>query len=1011
MPQKVYSYKELENKTDIFFEKEIKEALLDLRKEFSRPLLNLLIDLKSDLQRIKKDDEERYYKTIKILEQKIPGFQEWNSGSQKIDLAGYWRQRIVKKSGNIPAEAECIQENERFHSLKTDAIYIRLMKSFKRVFFNISRGGYQFKKFIFRLFGSGIPEDYKWTQKIPLRNLIQYTFAGDHKWMAEFIGSENNRMSQILDFLIEKDESSESSVKIDSQNKNQKHDQKEPPTFRLSVILQLEQHIESAIQTLREYQADSCFKSEETLLLEIASNIKKAGTLELSSSKFSNYKIESNIELSIHEAAITEEKWQKYRSSQITDLKIQLELARFGSKSANTQSLLLEKTHLFFRDLFYLPIEKAISTSKEIISNLQKENESKKSDVIIEEVREQLNTEIVENSLSVMRKSDLKEQVLTEIRQEVSNLQLELNSFSEKIIVAEKRKPTLPVPELTLDDFLWQSIAARYLKDEAISKLDPDKQDFASFIEDQLDDLEEAAGIIDVNLLASIDSEVTEENENPLEIAISGLQRAVNTLEKSIKSVREKQNGYEELIKYSLPESLQKLADVMLRREYDKFELEDKARKVKSRALNWKELLTRYYAIVSEKTAVAKRFVTHKFNTLKMPVSRYLGLQSETRVTASEKQNLTEYLTGIDSIIRELPYIYQRLFSRSFLIEKRFFISPAGSLHVMNSAFEHWNKGILSTVAVIGEKGSGKSTLVKFFKEDLEEDIRVIDVEFTQTISETEIFIDELSEALGFKGITDVSELIERINNFKKRRIIIVEGLQNLYVRSIDGFGAINDFWMLMSQTSGNLFWMISCSRYAWEFFTKISNADQYFSQIVKSDNLDEDQIKTGILTRHKATGYELEFVASESLKRNRAYKKVIGDEQSMQDYLRNNYFEKLAKISEGNFSIAMILWIKSIKEHDDKKFIISPMEVADIDLLEVPSREVLFTLASLVKHDTLKADEVAKSLHQPADDAKLMLARLKAKGLVTETENGFMINHLVYRQVIRLLKNRNILH
>ena len=149
MPQKVYSYKELENKTDIFFEKEIKEALLDLRKEFSRPLLNLLIDLKSDLQRIKKDDEERYYKTIKILEQKIPGFQEWNSGSQKIDLAGYWRQRIVEKSGNIPAEAECIQENERFHSLKTDAIYIRLMKTFKRVFFNTSRGGYKFKKFIY----------------------------------------------------------------------------------------------------------------------------------------------------------------------------------------------------------------------------------------------------------------------------------------------------------------------------------------------------------------------------------------------------------------------------------------------------------------------------------------------------------------------------------------------------------------------------------------------------------------------------------------------------------------------------------------------------------------------------------------------------------------------------------------------------------------------------------------------------------------------------------------------
>lgn len=1011
MPKTVYSYKELEDKTDIFFEKEIKAALLDLRKEFSQPLLDLLIELKSDLQRIKKDDEERYYKTTKTLEEKLPDFQEWNSGSNKIDLAEYWHQKIIEKSKIIPAVAECVQEKERFYSSVSDTIYSRMLKTFKRVFFNLLKGGYQFKKIILRLFGSGISEDYHWTQKIPLRNLIQHTFAGDHIWVADFIGTENSRMSQILEFLIEKDESSEPSVKKDSQNKSQKHDQKVPPTFRLSVILQLEQHLESAIQNLREYQADTYFKSDETLLLKIASNVKKAGTIELPSSKFSNNKTESNIELSLHEASITEEKWQKYRGSQITDLKIQSELARFGSKSARTQSLLLEKTHSFFRDLFYLPIEQAISTSKEIISNLQKQDESRKSDVNIEEVRDRLNTELVENSLNAMRNLDHKRQVITEIKQDVSDLQLELNSFSEKVIVAEKRVPTLPVPELTLDDFLWQSIAARFLKDEAISKLDPDKQDFASFIEDQLDDLEEAAGIIDVNLLASIDSEDKEEDENPLEIAISGLQRAVNTLEKSIKSVREKQNGYEELIKYSLPESLQKLADVMLRREYDKFEQEDKARKVKSRALNWKELLTRYYAIVSEKAAVAKRFVTFKFNKLKVPISKYLGLQTETKVSVSEKQNLTEYLTGIDSIIRELPYIYQRLFSRTFLIEKRFFIPPAGSLQVMRSAFEQWDKGILSNVAVIGEKGSGKSTLLKFFKEDLEKEISVIDINFQQTVYEPEIFVDKMSEALGLKGISDLSELIDKIKGFQNRRIIIVEGLQNLYLRSINGFGAISDFWILMSQTSEKLFWMVSCSRYAWEFFTQISDADQYFSQVVKSDKLEEDQIKSGILARHKATGYELEFAASESLKRNRAYKKLIGDEDSMQEYLRNNYFEKLAKISEGNFSIAMILWIKSIKEHDDKKFVISPIEVADIDLLEVPSREVLFTLASLVRHDTLNADDLALSLHQKIEDAKLMLARLKAKGLVIETENGFMINHLTYRQVNRLLKNRNILH
>ncbi len=1011
MPRKVYSYKDLKDSADEFFEKEIKNALLDLRKEFSQPLLELLIEIKNELQRIKKDDEERYYKTIKILEQKLPEFKEWNSGAKKVDVSGFWHQKVIEKSKKIPGEVTSVQDKKRFYSIETDAINIRVLKTIKRLFFNLFKFGYQIKKNVFRLLGSEVSDTYHWTQKIPFRNLVQYNLTGDYLWLTEFAGSENIRMSQILDFLIEKDEDPDAGTDAESTEKNQKKEQKAVPTFRLSVILQLDEHIGTAIGHLREYQADSNFKSEEILIDKIADDLKKTGTLELASSEFGKRKVESKIVQSLDEAEKVERKWQMYRDSQITDLKIQLELARFGSKSANTQSQLLDKTHSFFRDLFYLPIEQAISTSKEIISKLQKEKESKKSQKIIEEARDQLNKELVENSLSAMRDSDRKEQVFTEIRQRLSDLQLELNSFSEEVIVAEKRKPTLPVPELTLDDFQWQSIASRYLKDEAISKLDPDKQDFSSFMKEQLDELEEAAGIIDVNLLASIDSEELKEDENSLEIAISGLQRAVSNLEKSIKSVREKQNTYEKLITYSLPESLQKLADVMLKREYDRFEREDAARKVKTSALNWKDLISRYFAIVSEKTAVVKRFLTQKFNRLKIPVTRFLGFSPETPTSVSEKQNLTEYLTGIDSIIQELPFIYQRLFSRDFLIEKRFFIPPAGGLQVMRSSFDQWNKGILSNVAVVGEKGSGKSTLVKFFIEDLEEEIPIIDIEFTQTVYQSDVLVDKISKALGFNEINGIYELIDKINNFKKRRVIIIEGLQNLYLRSVDGFEAINDFWILMSQTSGKLFWVVSCSRYAWEFFTKISDADQYFLQVVKSDNLEDDQIKSGILARHKATGYELEFTASESQKRNRAYKKLIGDEESLQEYLQNNYFEKLVKISEGNFSIAMILWIKSIKEHDDKKFIISPIEVADIDLVEVPSREVLFTLASLVRHDTLKAEELALSLHQPDEDAKLMLARLKAKGLVIETENGFMINHLTYRQVIRFLKNRNILH
>ena len=106
-----------------------------------------------------------------------------------------------------------------------------------------------------------------------------------------------------------------------------------------------------------------------------------------------------------------------------------------------------------------------------------------------------------------------------------------------------------------------------------------------------------------------------------------------------------------------------------------------------------------------------------------------------------------------------------------------------------------------------------------------------------------------------------------------------------------------------------------------------------------------------------------------------------------------------------------MIFWLQSIKEIDSQRFVFQPIEVTEIDKLELPSKEVLFTLAALVLHDKMNSDQVAQALHQNSSDSSLMLARLKTKGIIYSGNVGFSLNHLVYRQVVRMLKQRNIIH
>jgi len=86
-------------------------------------------------------------------------------------------------------------------------------------------------------------------------------------------------------------------------------------------------------------------------------------------------------------------------------------------------------------------------------------------------------------------------------------------------------------------------------------------------------------------------------------------------------------------------------------------------------------------------------------------------------------------------------------------------------------------------------------------------------------------------------------------------------------------------------------------------------------------------------------------------------------------------------------------------------------LEVADVDRLEIPARNVLFTLSAFVIHDRLTSEEMAMALHQDVMESRLMLTRLKSKGIIFKNANGYQMNQLVYRQLIRLLKRRNIIH
>lgn len=296
-------------------------------------------------------------------------------------------------------------------------------------------------------------------------------------------------------------------------------------------------------------------------------------------------------------------------------------------------------------------------------------------------------------------------------------------------------------------------------------------------------------------------------------------------------------------------------------------------------------------------------------------------------------------------------------------------------------------------------------------KKEFFADQKVVDIEIKQSIWKIEQVLSLFGSAFDVKEVNRPEHIVNALNGLEERIVVNLEGLQKLYLRNINGFDALDALWLIMSETKDKVFWVTTCSRYAWEFLNKVEGIETHFTHVFFTDTLSDSNIQSVIMNRHQKSVYRLNFEADESTRKSRNYKKRLDDPKAIQEYLKEIYFERLGDITEGNASVATILWLRSIKKVEGRTLVISPFQSANLEALEIFKTETLFTLAAIVLHDTLKVAELCRVLNLTLAQSRVLLTRLKSRGVLIEEEGGYYLNQLVYRQVLRLLKRRNIIH
>ena len=373
-------------------------------------------------------------------------------------------------------------------------------------------------------------------------------------------------------------------------------------------------------------------------------------------------------------------------------------------------------------------------------------------------------------------------------------------------------------------------------------------------------------------------------------------------------------------------------------------------------------------------------------------------------------RQLNQYLSETRKQIDSLPFVYQRLFRFEPAADERFFIGREAELQKIQENFNAFKLGRSVTTALIGESGSGRTSLLNMADAKIFTRMAKHRISLNSTIHTRLELLQLLQTELKLPEAQTIDDIASELNNKATKLILVVENIQNMFLRVPGGFEAIKRFLLLINETSSNVFWVVSCGLYSWSYFERILHIRGFFQEIITLEEMDNVNIEKVIMKRHRVSGYQLEFEIPPGIEQSRQWRRAHSDVER-QELLRRNFFEQLTHLAAGNLTVAILFWLKAVRKIQTDRFIISAfIEFDPTFLAQMPPRD-LFTFAAFLQHETLSIEHHARVFHQSLETSLLQLSRLEKNGIIVKKAAGYQLHYLLYRPVVKTLIIHNIIH
>lgn len=892
------------------------------------------------------------------------------------------------------------QDKERFFGLETDSKMLKFRKSIKNSLFKLSKiplkTGNAFRK--------TKKEVTFWQQEIPFRNITEYYFkseiSNDLSAIIDAIYKEiseiNNRywvVDRKIDDVIEQFLENDIAITFSDE---MFFDIDEIPSFDVRI----ENHKLAFIEVYN------------TVALKYNKALYKADTIELSAHFFNTQRInvyQNNVqEKNEKYKTLWQNTFNVFKSDWELDIEIfkiifsvffsYNELGHSIEKRTTNISKEIDEIRKYIAELkVTIELAKTKSAIKKTIANELK-NLNKIFKIIIEkttncitnqELPLQIN-QFEENVLNLLQTLSKKRAISSDTNYTTKTTSSSINYISPYELVTYQSWPIL----------------AEKIKQ---AKLELNLK-VTSFIEDvhalsQVSEfnLESALSLFDVVTDDSLENSIKE--NTPKDVALEGLERSIEKIEDFRDTLVNLTITNDEILLPSIhkfTKSILELTDTEniteIRLTIAKAKSIEKSKLLKEKVIN----------NVKNFIPVAILFIKTKFAKTVKYVKDILLRSGLYKAPTDVTTDLSKFLKQAEEALDELPFVYQRLFRSETLQNEALFMGRTEALKNLQTAYKSFHKNQYAATVVIGERGSGKTSLIYHFLSKNNKIPKAVFLSSHTNISEPIEFISFLKTSFDI-DLNTIEEWIQFFNTGKKRTIVL-ENIQYLYFRKVGGFKVLYELSSLISATKNNVFWIVTSAKYAFQYLDKSIQISELFAYNIEMNAIDKETIKEALIKRHKISGYNLNFKKPPAAYLSKKFLK--SSEEMQQEILKEEFFSDINKIAQSNFRIAFMYWIRSTIKVSGSTIYMRSLKTIDTSFLNKIAPAKLLLLNSILLQERLNMADILALSSLDEQQTKNIIHNLFEKGLLTMDDGNFYtINIFLYRQITSLLKSKNVIH